>query len=812
MSRECDVALAGGVSFNWLHKCGYHFTEGGILSKDGHTRPFDADASGTVFADGVAIVVLKRTEDAIADGDNIQAIILGSAVNNDGSMKVGFTAPSIDSQSAVVAEAMAVAGVSPDSIGFVEAHGTGTALGDPIEVEALQQVFRSATDAKQFCALGSLKSNIGHLNTVSGVAGLIKAAMAVKTGEIPPNLNFKTPNPKIDFANSPFFVPTKLTKWPSRGPAPCWRQLFRHRRNQYASSSSRSHRRSLPRRPRARVHVALVSAKNPTALDSACARLAEHLARQSGRKHRRRLSHAGDRAFALSVRAHRRLHQRERSCRSAQLQRSVHGRRRSARRHRAAGDVPIPRAGFAARLHGARTLQRRAGLSPRNRQLRRIAQAASRTRFARRSCSPRPMTEKEAEETLRNTQFAQPAIFAVSYALAKLWMSLGVTPAASLGHSIGEFVSACLAEVFSLEDALRAVAARGRLMQSMPAGSMLAVMAPAEQIEPLLPPSISIAAINTPTACVASGPTADIAALEKKLHARGISSTPLHTSHAFHSGMMDAAVHAIRRGHARHHAQSAAAGLRFQRHRRLDHRRAGDRSGLLGQHLRAAVQFHKGLSTIHDQMPGIFLEVGPGRNLTTLTKSLIGDVADTAVHSSLPHASARGAGEVKIDAAQLGAELWLAGAPIDWTRRYAGERRIKRILPTYPFERRRYWIVESAIGWPAAGGGCRFATRAPDWAVAAAAELRTISWRQSPGGGCNIQVRSDGRSKRDEPHWLVFNPTEKIDKRIAAALRERAGGKITVIEKGAKYKTFADGRIALDPNRRGRSCSKRARR
>ena len=235
MSRECDVALAGAISFNWLHKCGYHFTEGGILSKDGHTRPFDADASGTVFADGVAIVVLKRIEDAIADGDNIHAIILGSAVNNDGSMKVGFTAPSIDSQSAVVAEAMAVAGVSPASIGFVEAHGTGTALGDPIEVEALQQVFRSATDAKQFCALGSLKSNIGHLNTVSGVAGLIKAAMAVKTGEIPPNLNFETPNPKIDFANSPFFVPTKLTKWTRRRPAPCWRQLFRHRRNQYAS-------------------------------------------------------------------------------------------------------------------------------------------------------------------------------------------------------------------------------------------------------------------------------------------------------------------------------------------------------------------------------------------------------------------------------------------------------------------------------------------------------------------------------------------------------------------------------------------------
>ena len=272
-------------------------------------------------------------------------------------------------------------------------------------------------------------------------------------------------------------------------------------------------------------------------------------------------------------------------------------------------------------------------------------------------------------------------------------MSLGVTPAASLGHSIGEFVSACIAEVFSLEDALRAVAARGRLMQSMPTGSMLAVMAPAAQIEPLLPPSISIAAINTPTACVASGPTDDIAALEKKLQAEGISSTPLHTSHAFHSGMMDAAVPQfveIMRGITLSPPQLAyvsnVTGDWITDEQATD-------PAYWGQHLRAAVQFHKGLSTIHDQMPGIFLEVGPGRNLTTLTKSLVGDAAGTVIHSSLPHASARGVGEVKT-MLRTCAELWLAGVPIDWTRRYEGERRIKRVLPTYPFERRRYWIVE----------------------------------------------------------------------------------------------------------------------
>ena len=277
MSRECDVALAGGISFNWLHKCGYHFTEGGILSKDGHTRPFDADASGTVFADGVAIVVLKRIEDAIADGDNIQAIILGSAVNNDGSMKVGFTAPSVDSQSAVVAEAMAVAGVSPDSIGSRRSarHRNGARRSDR-GGGAAAGVSARLPMRKQFCALGSLKSNIGHLNTVSGVAGLIKAAMAVKTGEIPPNLNFETPNPKIDFANSPFFVPTKLTKWQATARAAPASALSASA-EPIRTSSSRSRRRSSSEKTARSIHVALVSAKNATALDTACARLAEHL-------------------------------------------------------------------------------------------------------------------------------------------------------------------------------------------------------------------------------------------------------------------------------------------------------------------------------------------------------------------------------------------------------------------------------------------------------------------------------------------------------------------------------------------------------
>ena len=301
LSGESDVALAGGVSVSWLRgKGGYHFVEGGILSRDGHTRTFDADATGTVFADGVGVVVLKRLEDAIADGDDIQAVILGTAVNNDGSSKVSYTAPGVDGQSAVFAEALAVAGVSADAIGYVEAHGTATALGDPIEIEALQRVFRTKTSRKQFCGIGSLKSNIGHLNTISGLAGMIKVAHCLKTGEIPPSLHFETPNPKIDFASSPFFVPTELTKWVGPG-------LRRAGVSAFGIGGTNSEvimeepPLAVSEASAKSMHVAIVSTKNAIALEAASARAQPAPARASRRKYRRCLPHPGDRPNALSA-------------------------------------------------------------------------------------------------------------------------------------------------------------------------------------------------------------------------------------------------------------------------------------------------------------------------------------------------------------------------------------------------------------------------------------------------------------------------------------------------------------------------------
>ena len=793
LSGECDLALAGGVSVSWLRgKGGYHFVEGGILSRDGHTRPFDAEASGTVFADGVAVAVLKRLDDAIADGDDIQAVILGTAVNNDGSNKISYTAPSIEGQCAVIAESLAVAGISPDTIGYVEAHGTGTALGDPIEIEALQRVFRTVTDEKQFCGVGSLKSNMGHLNTISGLAGTIKAALCVKTGEIPPSLHFENPNPKIDFANSPFYVPTQLTKWTCPGPRRAAISAFG-----IGGTNTEVIIEEPPVTPAEEsaksTHVAIVTAKTATALKTASERLAQHL-----REHPD--ENIADVCHTLAN--GRTLHQHARVviCNGVQdATDALVAEDTSVSGLRSAPGKPVT---FLFPGQGSQHIRMGRELYKEEPAFRLEIDACAellRPHLGidiRTLLFPGSEAENEAEELLRNTQYTQPAIFVVSYALAKLWMSLGVRPAMALGHSIGELVAACLAEVFSLEDALRAVAERGRLIQSMPGGAMLAVMCPAEQVEPLLPQSLSIAAINMPTACVASGPREDIATLERQLAEKGISSTPLHTSHAFHSGMLEPAVApfvTVMRGIKLKPPQlpyiSNVTGEWITDTQATD-------PNYWGMHMRAPVLFHKGLVCIQDQGPTNYLEVGPGRSLSALARSLGGN-AGNVVQSSLAHASARGAGEVKAFL-RAAAELWLAGVPLDWSRRYEGERRLKRPLPTYPFERKRYWVIdqdEPSPGQTNADRGRRVAAPAQQPARARSQYLvETATWKR-------VQSSTPANRTPDQGElvWLVVVTKELLDERFASALRDR-GDKVTVMEKGNVFAALSEDRFSCDPN------------
>ena len=798
VSRECDLALAGGVSVSWLRgKGGYHFVEGGILSRDGHTRPFDANASGTVFADGVAIVVLKRLEEAVVDGDDIQAVILGTAVNNDGSNKISYTAPSIDGQCAVLAEAMDVAGVSPDTIGYVEAHGTGTALGDPIEIEALQRVFRTATDKKQFCGVGSLKSNVGHLNTISGLAGTIKAALCVKTGEIPPSLHFETPNPKIDFANSPFYVPTELTNWSSAGPRRACISAFgiggtntEVLIEEPPPATSESSAKSM--------HVGIVSAKSERALDAACARLARHL-----REHPQQ--NIADVCHTLATGRALYPHVRAVICASTQEAADALVSNDPSSTVGGLRTVPGKPVTFLFPGQGSQHVYMGRELYKEEPVFRREIDKCSELLREHAGIDLRAMlfpgdeTTHDAEQLLRNTQYTQPAIFSVSYAAAKLWMSLGVRPAMALGHSIGEFVAACLAEVFSLEDALRAVAERGRLIQSMPGGAMLAVMRPAADVEPLLPQTISMAAINTPTACVASGPREAIAALELRLAEKGISATLLHTSHAFHSAMLEPAVspfiefmHGIELKPPQMPYVSNVTGEWITDAQATS-------ASYWGAHMRAPVLFHKGLTCIANHASTAFLEVGPGRSLGTLARSLGREVSDHVIQSSMAHAAARGVGEVKAFL-RAAAELWAIGAPIDWSRRYEGERRRKRPLPTYPFERKKYWILDDerpaqAQPKPASGeAGPGPVVAQPPGRAGSRYTVETATWKR-------VQHSAPARTNADQTAlvWLVFVTTETVDQRVANALRNR-GDEVIVVEKGAAFTKLGEGRFSCDPN------------
>jgi acyl transferase domain-containing protein/SAM-dependent methyltransferase/acyl carrier protein len=691
---RCDMALAGGVTVRVPQRGGYLYTPGSILSPDGRCRPFDAEAQGTIVGSGVGIVVLKRLAAALADGDTIRAVILGVGINNDGSDKAGYTAPSFRGQAAAIRAAHAAGDVPADSIGYVEAHGTGTILGDPIELSALIEVFAAQTSRRGFCGIGSVKSNFGHLSCAAGVAGLIKTALMLERGAIPPTVHFRTPNPAIDFAASPFFVTTHLHPWPRNG-AP-----RRAGVSSFGVGGTNAHLvveeapLAPPRPPGRRAHQLLVlSARGPEALDRAAERLADHLAAQPGLD-------LADVAFTLQ--AGRRAFPMRRA-----LVVPAGDRDAAIAALRDPGGSVVERAGparpvvfmfpgqgsqypgMAADLYAGEPVVREAIdrcaalLAPRvGRDLRELL-------------FPAAAAGESAAAALLNTQWAQPALLTVEYALARLWQSWGVEPAAMIGHSVGEYVAAVLAGVMSLADALRLIAVRGRLIASMPRGSMLAVMADPETVADQVGPELSLAAVNAPGYAVLSGPDAAIDRLESALAARGVAARRLHTSHAFHSAMMDPILAAFE-------AEVAATPLSPPSRPMVSTLTGGWADEAVAQprywsdQLRAAVRFADALRTVAS--PGgpagaspVFLEVGPGRALATFARLTAGGAgAEPACLASLPGpGDGRAGAETLLQAA---GRLWALGNPIDWAALHAPEPRRRVPLPTYPFERRSYWI------------------------------------------------------------------------------------------------------------------------
>jgi acyl transferase domain-containing protein len=693
LSGECDISLAGGVAVRLPEKAGYVYQEDMIYSPDGHCRAFDARAQGTVFGSGVGIVVLKRLADAITHGDYIHAIIKGSAINNDGSLKVGYTAPSRDGQAAAIAEAQVIAGIDPETVSYIEAHGTGTALGDPIEVAALTQVFRASTQKKGYCALGSVKTNFGHLGAAAGVAGLMKTVLALKHQIIPPSLHFEQPNPKIDFANSPFYVNSKLSEWKTNGtPRRAGVSSFgiggtnAHVVLEEAPTVETRDLASLHSRP---WQLLVLSAKTSSALETATANLAEHLKQHPD-------LNLADIAYTLQVGRrtfdHRRmvvcqdLNDAVKALASSEPQRAFTHYQQSSHR-----PLVFMFSGQGAQYANmARELYE---VEPTFRKQVDICSDILKPLLGldlRQVLYPSEERIQEAASQLKQTAIAQPALFVIEYALAKLWMEWGVTPVAMIGHSIGEYVAATIAGVFSLEDALALVSARGQLMQKLPSGTMLAVPLPEKEVQPLLGKTLSLAAINGLSSCVVSGPTEAVEALQNQLASQGVECRLLHTSHAFHSQMMEPILEPFTERVKQVTLKSPqipylsnVTGTWITAEQATD-------STYWRQHLRQTVRFAEGLQELLKEPTQILLEVGPGKTLSTLARRHPDKQAEQVVLSSVRHPQELGS-DVAFLLNAVG-QLWLAGVKVDWSGFYTHEQRHRLPLPTYPFERQRYWI------------------------------------------------------------------------------------------------------------------------
>lgn len=742
LAGDSDIVLAGGVSVNFPFHNGYLYSDGMILSPDGCCRAFDAQAAGTVPGRGVGLVVLKRLADAVADRDTIHAVIKGSAINNDGADKVGYTAPSIDGQAQVIRAAQLRAGIDPETISYVEAHGTGTVLGDPIEVAALTQAFRASTQRRQFCALGSIKTNLGHCGAAAGVAGLIKTALALRHRRIPPSLHFRKPNPRIEFASSPFFVNADLREWDTNG----------HPRRAGVSSfgigGTNAHvvleeYSTPPGTARRRPRLLVVSARSPVELAASRQQLAEHLA-------------AHPELNLTDVAETLRIGRRAFPCRSAVIAETcadAAARLAPAERESSTGTPPTGDRSCVFMFSGQGSQHLGMGralydecsafrtefdtccqlfASHLGRDLRDLV-------FAAGAVSP------QAEHELQQTALAQCALFSLEYALARQWQAFGVQPVALIGHSLGEYVAACLAGVFSLSDAVSVVAERGRLMQSMPPGAMLAVHLPVEEAEALLPVELEIAAVNAPSLTVISGPQPAIERFAKELEARGHDSRRLKTSHAFHSRLMDPA------------ASQLEAVLRRVALSPPKIRYVSNLTGTwitpaqaqnplyYARHLRSPVQFSAGLRELLQLPRTALLEVGPGVALATLARQQARGVS-VPVIASMRHPSTAENDRAVLLAAV--GQLWQAHVPVNLTAISDDEPGLRVPLPTYPFQRQRFYVEPRrgprAASKPVVAG---LARKNPD-----------------PARWCSVPVwRSTGPAQSFQPHapapdevWLLF--------------------------------------------------------
>lgn len=703
-SGQCAVALAGGSCVTAPLNSGHIYQEGTMLSHDGHTKTFQAGSTGTVFSDGAGVVLLKPLADAQRDGDTIFAVIKGVGVNNDGADKGSFTAPSADGQAGAIRMALADAAVDPATISYVEAHGTATPLGDPIEIEGLSMAFGELSKT-QFCRIGSIKSNMGHLTAAAGVAGLIKTVLALHHQQLPPTINFTQPNPAIDFANSPFVVNNVLTDWlvadePRRAgvsslgvggtnvhvileEAPFSGPTYREQR---ATNSEQLSNKQI-----ALPQLITWSARSETSRDAYANRLADALTEPDAPA-------LADVAFTLQIT--RPDFKQRRFAVASTTDELIQALRADAQKATTYTLRQLPdELVFLFPGQGAQFL----GMGRELYEVEPIFQQAIDECAAllasqldvdiREVMYPAALDDEAskrfAEQRLNNTRYTQPALFVTEYALAKLWMSWGLKPSILCGHSIGEFVAAHLAGVFSLPDALTLIATRGRLVSEQPRGRMLSVRLDAQAVRDLLPNTLSIAAINSRALCVVAGPDEHLADFARLLDQREAPNRLLMTSHAFHSAMMDPVVGLF---------EDVVKQVSLNRPQRpivstvtgqlLTDAQATD-PHYWATHLRETVRFADAADTLLAMGNPLLLEVGPGQALSTLVRQQSAPKPVVVLPGIATQPNIESACRSMLTT--LG-QLWLNGAIPDWKALYDGQKRSKVLLPTYVFDRKRYWV------------------------------------------------------------------------------------------------------------------------
>lgn len=810
LDYQCDMALAGGVSITLPLKGGYLYKVGGIASPDGHCRAFDEQAQGTVPGNGVGIVVLKRLTDALSDGDTIRAVIKGTAINNDGSAKIGFTAPSVEGQAEVIAEAQASAGISPDEISYVETHGTATQLGDPIEVAALAQVFNTASSRPGSCAIGSVKTNLGHLDAAAGVAGLIKTVLSLEHRLIAPSLHFSRPNPRCDLSGTPFYVPQSARPWeagkngePRRAGVSSFGigGTNAHVIVEEAPAAGPSAASRLP------AQVLVLSAKSEVALEGAARRLSDHLAEHKS-------SAAGktpDAGWLADVAYTLQLGRTAMSERLAVVCRSV--------------DEGIAALEAWSQKKPVPTIVRgRANASPPRIIMLFPGQGSHYAGMCRELYDALPVFRREfdvcidavkrvggpdlrrvvtsglGQDEMKHTALAQPVLWAIEVALARVWEEWGVKPWGVAGHSLGEVAAAVCAGVMDLEAGARVVVRRGELMEAAGAGgSMIAISLSEREVRTLLNTSrVDVAAINAPRQCVLSGPQTAVAEVIAELNCKEIGWRDLGTTYAFHSEMMDAAVAPLVEEVKRLKLSEPKLAMISGVTGKWAEPEEVTSAEYWGRQLRQPVQFSAAAEELLKSLGagGVLLEVGPGRTLCSLVeKHLTPEARKRVVLQASLFKKDEETPEV-VSLLQALGQLWVAGSEGNWEALHKDERRRRVPLPTYSFQRQRYWIDAQPLEnlQHAHAQSLSKKEGIADW-------FYVPIWKQSTAGSVRAWRTASSANADQARNYLLFTDECGLGSRLASRLRDE-GQNVNTVRIGSDFRRVGASDYSIAPERR----------